>query len=121
MSSSGEESDLTADDYRTPEQLRYDAICDQVREVTQLVKVVIEKVPQHGAVQTVIHKTQGMGVVGVICAVVSVCCMLMMIGFGWLISIELNKQTAELHDLRAWRDIHQNHISAIEAREEKRK
>ena len=114
-------------DKRTPDQIRYDAISDQLRDAATLARDLAEIVKEavtnsnNGHTQTVIHKSEGMGAVGILCAVVSVCCVLMMGGFFWMISIELNKQTAELHDLRAWRDIHQNHISAIEAREEKRK
>ena len=116
VSSNGGESD--DDDPRTEREREYDAIvdllrqsADQVHALSDLVRTTIER---GGSTQTVIHKTEGMGAVGIFCAVVCVCCVLFVILGAVMI-------VPEIHDLRAWRDIHQNHISAIEAREEKRK
>ena len=116
VSSNGGESD--DDDPRTEREREYDAIvdllrqsADQVHALSDLVRTTIER---GGSTQTVIHKTEGMGAVGIFCAVVCVCCVLFVI-LGEVVVVP------EINDLRAWRDIHQNHISAIEAREEKRK
>jgi len=65
--------------------------------------------------QTIIHRTEGMGMIGLICASVAFCCLLGVGGVAWMVGIELSKQTADLHDLRAWRDIHAQRISALEA------
>lgn len=119
MSSNVEESEAAGtDDFRSAEQMRYDAICDQVREVTQLVKVVIEKVPQHGAVQTVIHRNEGMGAWGA--AAVTACFLtyLTLIIFAiWSIF--------QINNLWAWKDIHAGKIeratSDIQAIKESRK
>lgn len=70
----------------------------------------------NGTHQTVIHRTEGLGTVGIICAAISFCCLLGIGGVAWMVGIELNKQTAELHDLRAWRDVHNNDIGALKAK-----
>src|SRR6185369_669047 len=89
-------------DTRSPEVRRLDYMADLVVKLTESVQKVIEHAP-HQTKQHVTYKVEGMGAVGVVCAVVCICCVLMMLGSGWLIAIEFGKQNAELHDLRAWR------------------
>lgn len=109
-----EEADDAPDyDPRTPEQIRYDAIGDQVREATRLVREVAETVREftvggHGNVQTVIHKTEGMGIVGGICASICVLCVVFIV----VIVIFIN---GALRDLWAWKDVHANDIAALKA------
>jgi hypothetical protein len=93
------------------------ALIGQVDRLSILVEKVITQEVAHK--QVVIHKTEGMGAIGIVCASISFCCLLAIGGMAWTVSIELNKQTADLHDLRAWKDIHAQHISALEAKEHK--
>jgi hypothetical protein len=118
VSSGGE--DFDAGDFRTDEQIRYDAMSEQARQVTEqakqvteLVRTFMERMPS-STTQTVIHKTAGAGSYTAAAIVACFATWLGLIVCGLYV-------IPELHDLRAWRDIHQNHISAIEAREEKRK
>jgi hypothetical protein len=106
--------DAGGDDWRNDETRKLDLMIDQVADLARSVKELADKVPLAGHTQTVIHKTAG---AGAYTAAAIVACFATWLG---LIVCGLYVIT-ELHDLRAWRDIHQNHISAIEAREEKRK
>jgi len=105
---------------RTPEQIRYDATADQIRETAQVAREVADMVRElvsngaHGNVQTVIHKTQGMGVVGVICATICVMCIVVLI-LGAIIFVP------DIHDLRAWQDIMRKDIARLQAGQEKGK
>lgn len=95
------------DDARTSDQIRYDAICDQVVEATRLVRLLserLEKLPG-GQVQTVIHKTAGTGPF-VVAAIVA--CFATWIGLLVLALWESN--------LWAWKDIHDHRISVLEAK-----
>jgi hypothetical protein len=98
----------------TPTGKDFDVLIVQMQDLAAAVEKLIERVPQ-GQTQTVIHKTAGMGAVGIICAVVSVCCLLVLGGIGWMVAIELNKQNSELHDLHAWKDVHSNDLAALKA------
>jgi len=100
-------------------------VCEQMVQMNELVREVLTKMPQ-GQHVTMTHKTEGLGTFSVVCAAFAFCCLLGVAGLGWMMSvelnkqsqmmgIELNKQTADLHDLRAWRDIHAQRIGALEA------
>ena len=99
---------------RTPEQIRYDATADQIRETAQVAREVADMVRElvsngaHGNVQTVIHKTQGMGVVGVICATICVMCIVVLI-LGAIIFVP------DIHDLNAWVGVFGRDIEHVKA------
>lgn len=108
------------DDPRTEEQRRYDAICDQVAEATRLVRELAAIIPRAGQTQTVIHKTQGLGAAGIVCAAICVLCVL-------FVAVEFNRQNTDtiktqavidgrLRDLDAWRGVHSNDIAALKAK-----
>lgn len=92
---------------------KIDLLCDQNIELQKMFKEIIAK---SGGNSRATVSIGGLGAIGVICASISMICLIAMGVIMWAVSIELSKQTAELHDLRAWRDIHQNHISALEAK-----
>lgn len=106
------------EDPRSADQKRYDAIADQINDTARIVRELAETVRQQngGNVQTVIHQHSPGGWVAVVCAALAFCCLLGVLGIGWMVSVELGKQTAELHDLHAWRDVHSNSIGGIDAR-----
>lgn len=97
-------------DDRTRDVQRMDYMRDQIIEVTKLVREVIDNLPA-GNTQTVIHKTQGMGIVGVICATVCVMCVVILI-LGAIIFVP------DLHDLKAWIGIQNTKIAKLEAQQE---
>jgi hypothetical protein len=76
-------------------------------DLTKLVREVIDNIPA-GNTQTVIHKTQGMGTVGVICATVCVMCVVILI-LGAIIFVP------DIHDLRAWQSTFGRDLAAIKA------
>lgn len=90
-------------------------LCEQMVQMNELVKEVLTKMPQ-GQHVTMTHKTEGLGMLGVVASAFAFCCLLGVAGLSWMVSIELNKQTADLHDLRAWRDIHNNDISTLKSK-----
>jgi ABC-type uncharacterized transport system ATPase subunit len=94
-------------DTRTAEVRKYDAICDQVIAMNELVKELVDKIPQ-GQTQTVLYKSHGMGVIGAVCATVCVMCVLVVI-LGAIIFVP------EIHDLRAWQDINRKDIARLQA------
>lgn len=61
---------------------------------------------ENSQTQVVIHKQAGPG--GLLAAAITAC-------FASWIALILFAM--EIHDLRAWRDIHQNHINALEAKQ----
>jgi hypothetical protein len=76
-----------------------------------LTAVIEERVKQEssgGHTQTVIHKSEGMGAWGAAAVVACFFTVLMMI-FGAVIFVP------DIHDLRAWKDIHHNDIAALKA------
>jgi hypothetical protein len=100
-------------DTRSPEVRRLDYMADLVVRLTESVQKVIEHAP-HSHTQTIIHKTQGMGTVGVICATVSIMCVLFMI-LGAIVFVP------DIHDLKAWNDITRKDIARLQAQQEKGK
>ena len=98
------------DDRRRDAQ-RYDAICDQVIAMNELVKELVEKIPQ-GQTQTVLYKTEGPGVWIVICtvisAVVSIMCIVVLIVAAILI-------VPDFHDIKAWQDILRRDVARLQA------
>jgi len=119
--SSGGEEDFDAGDFRTDDQIRYDAMCEQARQVTEqarqvteLVKTLLERSP-YGQAQTVIHKTQGMGAWGA--AAVTACFMTMLVFVVFMVVYEKDqgKIDGRLRDLDAWRGVHSNDIGALKA------
>jgi hypothetical protein len=94
-------------DSRSPELRRLDFMVDQVGDLASSVRELVDRIPQ-GQTQTVIHKTQGMGMVGVVCATVCVMCVVVLI-LGAIIFVP------ELHDLRAWQDINRRDIARLQA------
>jgi len=101
---------------RTAEQVRYDAMSDQVRDaaasVTELAKVVRELAANPGNTNTVIHRTEGAGIgmiIGmVICATVSVMCVVLLI-IGAIFIVP------DIHDLQAWQGTFGRDLAAIKA------
>ncbi len=93
--------------WREREAQRYDAICDQVVEMNNLVKILVEKIPE-GQTQTVLYKSEGMGIVGVVCATICVMTLVCLILGAILI-------VPEIHDLRAWTDILRSKVAKVEA------
>jgi hypothetical protein len=107
-----------SEDFRTAEQTRYDALCDllkrsmeQTERAETLILTLAESV-QNGTHQTVIHKTEGMGMVGVVCATVSIMCALFLI-LGAIIFVP------DIHDLKAWQDILRKDVARLQAGQEK--
>ena len=100
-------------DTRSPEVKRLDYMTNLVVDLTQAVQKVIDHMPA-GTTQTVIHKQQGMGMVGVVCATVCVMCVLFLI----LITVIF---VPEIHDLKAWQDINRKDIARLQAQQENRK
>jgi uncharacterized membrane protein len=86
---------------------RYDAICDQVIAMNELVKELVEKIPQ-GTVQEVHYKTEGAGLVGVISATICVMVMLSAIVVTILVAMEI-------HDMKAWQDQLRQKMARLEA------
>ena len=106
-----------AEDPRPVSVQKLDLMIDQVAELARSIREINDRYDRQltGHSQTIIHKTEGMGWVGVVCAAISFCCLLGSLGIGWAVIVELNKQTAELHDLHAWRDIHSNDLATLKA------
>jgi len=106
--------DAAGYDTRSAEQIRYDATADQIRETAQVAREVADMVRElvssgaRGNVQTVIHKTQGMGLVGVICATVCIMCVLFLI-LGAVVFVP------DIHDLKAWQGTFGRDLAAIKA------
>jgi hypothetical protein len=108
------DNELGSDDGRTLEQVRYDAMSDKVHDaadtVLELAKLVKE-LAHGGTTNTVIHKTEGMGAVGILCACVCVFCALFIILGAVMI-------VPEIHDLRAWQDINRKDIARLQAQQQ---
>ena len=98
----------TDGDNRTPEAVRFDAISEQVREAVLAVRELAEmQRSNHGTVQTVIHKTEGMGAWG--SAAVTACffTFLGLILFAiWVVP--------NINSLQAWSDIYRQRIQNLE-------
>ena len=106
-----------SEDFRTAEQTRYDALCDllkrsmeQTERAETLILTLAESV-QNGTHQTVIHKQEGMGAVGILCACVCVFCALFII-LGAVMIVQ------EIHDLLAWQDINRKDIARLQAQQQ---
>ena len=102
-------------DHRSREAQRYDAICDQVMEtsaqvqkINDLFRELIDTIPKQGTIQEIHYKSEGMGVVGVICATICAMSVLFLI-LGAILVVP------EIHDLRAWLDINRAKIAKLEA------
>lgn len=100
------------------ESSREAAIDALTKRISDLADLLEQSIKQNSTPlrQTVTYRTEGMGTFGIICTAIAFCCMLSIAGVAWMVSIELNKQTAELHDLRAWRDVHNNDISQLKSK-----
>jgi hypothetical protein len=103
-----------SEDFRTAEQTRYDALCDllkrsmeQTERAETLILTLAESV-QNGTHQTVIHKQEGMGAVGILCACVCVFCALFIILGAVMI-------VPEIHDLKAWQGQFGRELAAMKA------
>lgn len=94
-------------DDRPAEVQKMDYLRDQVIELTETVRLLIDKLPQ-GQTQTVIHKQQGMGTVGAVCATVCVMCALFLI-LGAIVFVP------DIHDLKAWQDILRRDVARLQA------
>ena len=113
---SSDVEDFDADYFRTGDQVRYDAmveqarqVTEQARQVTELVKTLLERGP-YGQTQTVIHKTAGMGAWG---AAGVVACF-----FTYLTLIVLAVIfVPTIHDLLAWQDINRKDIARLQAQQ----
>lgn len=95
---------------------KVDIVLDQMVDLTRLVNEVI-RASKQGPTATVIHKTSGSTFASVVASCVAVCCLVLVV----LVSIimrqsmtdEFQRENAELHDLRAWKDVHSNDIAAL--------
>ena len=96
------------DDRRRDAQ-RYDAICDQVIAMNELVKELVEKIPQ-GQTQLVTYRTEGMGMVGVICATICAMSLLFLI-LGAILVVP------DIHDTKAWQEILRAKVAKLEAQQ----
>ena len=101
--------------HRSREAQRYDAICDQVMEtsaqvqkINDLFRELIDTIPKQGTIQEIHYKSEGMGIVGVICA--TICVMTLLITILAAIFI-----VPTLHDLNAWTNIFNGRVSKLEA------
>jgi len=110
-STSGSDLPGVIDD-RTPEVRRLDYATNLVIDLAAAVDKLIQNMPQ-GNTQRIIYKTEGMGTVGVVCATICAMCLLFLILGAILI-------VPEIHDLNAWKDIHQAKIAKLEAQQERR-
>lgn len=100
-------------DRRTADVRRMDYLRDQVIEINELVKTLVEKIPQ-GQIQHVVYETKGMGAIGVICAAIcGLCVLFLLLGAIFIVP--------ELHDLKAWQDILRKDVAKIQAQQENRK
>ena len=115
MDASPEPEVLKFHDDRRRDAQRYDAVCDQViethaqvREMNTLIRALIESVPSGRQVQEVHYKSEGMGMIGVICATICAMSVLFLI-LGAILVVP------EIHDLRAWLDINRAKIAKLEA------
>ena len=68
----------------------------QVQKINDLFRELIDTIPKQGTVQEIHYKSEGMGIVGVICATICVMTLLITI----LAAIFISSMT--LHDLNAW-------------------
>ncbi len=116
MSSSagGTDNEFDVDDFRSEEQMRYDAMCDQAkqvteqaRQVTELVKTFIERMPS-GHTQNITYRVEGVGWIGMFSAVICVICLLVLL-FAAIIFVP------DLHDIRAWQGTFGRDLAAMKA------
>ena len=103
-------------DHRSREAQRYDAICDQVMEssaevqqLSVLCRELIVTIPKQGTLPEIHYKSEGMGIVGVICATICVMTLVLFLILGAILVVP------EIHDLRAWLDINRAKIAKLEA------
>ena len=106
------------DDRRRDAQ-RYDAICDQVIAMNELVKELVEKIPQ-GQTQLVTYRTEGLGAVGIICAAICALCVVFIVVESVRQESSAVKTEARidgrLRDLEAWRGVHSTKIQNLESK-----
>lgn len=121
--------DQPIDDTRSKDAKQFDATMDVLLAVVnRLDKLLADEKRGTNSHNQTFHVSSG-GWVSLICALISMGCLLGVFGLGWLVNAELTKQniehTADIHDLREWRDIHQGRIDKIDAwkasEQEKRK
>ncbi len=93
-------------DERDPTTVRMDLLVDQVNALLGRMDEVLRH--DRGNVQTVIHKTAGMGAWG---SAAVTACMFTFLGLILLAVVVV----PEVHDLRAWNDIIRAKISRLEA------
>ena len=92
---------------------KLDLLIEHINALVKSVELVIAgDGSNQSQTQTVVHKTEGMGAWG---AAAVTACMFTFLGLilfaMWAIP--------EIHDLKAWKDIHGNRINALEARQTK--
>lgn len=103
------------DDPRSKDAKQFDATMDVLLAVVnRLDKLLADE--KRGSHNQHFQVSSG-GWVSVVCVCVAVCSFIGSIGIGWLATWEIGKQTAELHDLHAWRDVHSNEIAALKAKQ----
>lgn len=96
-------------DFRDPATVRLDLLIDQINRLTEGLDKAVNFEP-HSHNYTVTHSSEGMGAWGTAAVTACFFTFLGLILFAvWVIP--------NVHDLMAWRDIHQNHISALEAKD----
>ncbi len=98
-------------DTRTPEVRRLDYMADLVADMTKAVEKVIQN---PGQTQRIIYKTEGMGMIGVVCATICVMTLVCLI-LGAILVVP------ELHDQRAWTDILRSKVAKLEAGQQSEK
>lgn len=106
--------ELSTDDGRSKDAEQFDATMDVLLAVVnRLDKLLADE--KRGSNNNNFQVTSG-GWVSIVCACLAVCCLFGSLGIGLIVIIETGKQTAELHDLRAWRDVHSNEIGTLKSK-----
>ncbi len=90
--------------HRSPEAQRYDAFCD----IAFRMEKYAERMLDGGQNQTVIHRTEGMGMIGVVCATICATVLLAMVVVTILVAMEI-------HDMKAWQDQLRQKMAKLDA------
>lgn len=97
----------------SPLDQKIDVLIDNMIQLQQVVQETIKHHGENKQTQTIIHKSEGSSTLAIVCAAISVLSLLGIFGVAWSVSIEIGKQTRDISDLRAWRDVHQNQINDL--------
>jgi hypothetical protein len=89
---------------------KLDELIEQCRELTNAVSTLV---PRNVTTNTI--SGGSLTWVSVSCLLVCVVCLISIGLVTWVVGIELGKQDHEIHDLRAWRDMHQGRLDKLDA------